>query len=516
MKRWNRLFDGTPAISDASLGLRAAGFAGNPARQIEILPSRLGRISVIDSCLTAILRLVSWLAFAGFKRRIIIDRTIVQHGAGHLFTYPVPSLEYLGDNDEDRQQSPLMLIEDGRSLGPAHSLHSDIVEGGCGRFSHYGVTLYFSSSDNTDPRINGRSYALSRTATILSFLAWLSGRLAARPWLPRPDLLRLIRRKAEQASFAARISLKWQDDKRHLPLTPDHWELYDIIHRFCWRELGEFPDLVNCRDYNDRIQWLKLFDQSEDQIRCSDKVRVRTYVQERIGEKYLVELFQTHDHFSSIDFDALPNAFVIKANNDSGTVIIVRDKSKLDRRAAEAQIESALKNHYGWRKGEWAYRYVRPKVLVEELLDAHKEHLPPDYKFYCSEGVVKVCRFISGRGESDTRDESLDAEGNDVGIRVNAHLKSGSDFEKPALWNEMIEVAQQLSRGHKFVRVDLFCTGNRVCVGEMTFWPGAGAYKLAGQVKLGNFLDFDRSTYRPPLTAAAKSVVGTENRLQEL
>jgi hypothetical protein len=263
------------------------------------------------------------------------------------------------------------------------------------------------------------------------------------------------------------------------------------------------------------MQWLKLFDQSNEIIRCTDKVQVRDYVRERIGKKYLVKLYLVHDHFSEIDFNALPKTFVIKANNNSGTVILVRDKSKLDYWAAGVQIEAALKRNYGWWQGEWAYSYVKPKVLVEELLEPHNQYPPPDYKFYCSEGVVKVCRFISGRGGPDSRDQSLDVDGNDLGIRVNSNLKRGSDFKKPELWSEMIQVAQQLSRGHKFVRVDLFCTGDRIYVGEMTFWPGAGAYRLAGQKELGKFLDFERSTHKPLVTASARSSVCTEHQIQE-
>jgi hypothetical protein len=173
----------------------------------------------------------------------------------------------------------------------------------------------------------------------------------------------------------ARIQLKWYQDSLHLPLTPGHRELYAIIHRLYWRELHGFPNLISCRDFNDKIQWLKLFDQSHEIVRCSDKILVRDFVRERVGEQYLVKLYQVCDHFTEIDFDALPDAFVIKANHDCGTVILVRDKAKLNRREAEARIESALKKLYGWEYGEWAYAYVKPRVLIEEFLEP--ENLTP-------------------------------------------------------------------------------------------------------------------------------------------
>mgnify|MGYP003612413019 FL=1 len=143
-------------------------------------------------------------------------------------------------------------------------------------------------------------------------------------------IIRWIDNKVCFAWIGARIYLKWLTDCRRLPLTSDHWELYQIIHRLYWKDLRDFPNLVNCRDFNDRMQWLKLFDQSEEIIRCSDKITVRDYVKERVGEKYLVELYQVCDHFSQINFKSLPKSFVIKTNHDSGSVILVRDKSKFD------------------------------------------------------------------------------------------------------------------------------------------------------------------------------------------
>ena len=309
-------------------------------------------------------------------------------------------------------------------------------------------------------------------------------------------ITRRARAVAEKALLAPRIAAKWHRDRRHLPLAHEQWELYEIIHRFGWRELGRFPNLIDCRDFNDRMQWLKLFDQREETIRCSDKVLVRNYIRERIGEKYLVKLYQVQNHFSAIDFDALPSAFVIKANHDSGTVILVRDRSDLDFNAAERRIDAALRRPYGWHKGEWAYSYIEPRVLIEELLEPHNEKPPPDYKFYCVNGVVKFCHYIYDRG-FDTKAQTIDPCGNDLAIELSTSLKLGRDFRKPPLWDEMLLVAHALSKGFKCVRVDLFCTNDRVYAGELTFWPRAGLYKGEGQEKLSLLLDFDRTTYKP-------------------
>lgn len=294
----------------------------------------------------------------------------------------------------------------------------------------------------------------------------------------------------------AKIMAKWRSDRRHLPLTPVHYELYKIIHRLCWRELHDFPNLINCRDFNDKIQWLKLFDQSPEIIRCSDKITVRDYVRDRVGDQYLVKLYQVHEHFSQIDFGALPNAFVIKTNHDSGTVILVRDKSMVDYRAAEARIEAALKRPYGWGKGEWAYAYIQPKVFVEEFIEPDSPKPPPDYKFYCINGIVRFVHYIYDRG-FDTKEQVLDPEGNDLATELYPSFKLGKGFKKPAVWNQMVSVAERLSRGFKCVRVDLFCSGDCIYAGEMTFWPMAGHYKGEGQKKMGKYLDFDRTTFKP-------------------
>lgn len=293
-----------------------------------------------------------------------------------------------------------------------------------------------------------------------------------------------------------RIEAKWRLDCRKLPLTPAHRELYNIIHRLYWRELRDFPNLVNCRDFNDRIQWLKLFDQDEKIVLCSDKIRVRDYICKKVGDKYLVKLYQVRDHFHEIDFETLPKAFVIKTNHDSGTVILVKDKTKLNYFGAKKKIESALLRPFGWYNGEWAYSFIIPKVFVEEFIEPNKLAPPADYKFYIIEGKMKFCHYISNRG-FQTMEQTIDITGEDLKTELYPSFKLSSTFEKPALWNEMIRVAEKVATGFKCVRVDLFFESGRIYVGEMTFWPMAGCYKGNGQKKIGRLLDFDRSTIKP-------------------
>ncbi len=204
-----------------------------------------------------------------------------------------------------------------------------------------------------------------------------------------------VRRRLGLLKLKLLLQRKWNRDCRYLPLTPAHRELYDNIHRKYWKKFGEFPNLVDCRGLNDRIQWLQLFAQDREIIRCADKISVRDYVREKIGDQYLVKLYQTHNHFGQIDFDALPNAFVIKTNHDAGTVFLVRNKAQIDKKVLKTRIEAALSKPFGWMKGEWVYSYIPPKVLVEELINPQDQKPPADYKFYCSEGKVKFITYMS-------------------------------------------------------------------------------------------------------------------------
>lgn len=255
---------------------------------------------------------------------------------------------------------------------------------------------------------------------------------------------------------------------------------------------------MNCRDFNDRIQWLKLFDQDPEIIRCSDKVTVRDYVSERVGPQYLTKLYQVHKRFDDIDFDSLPCAFVIKANHDSGTVILVKDKAQLDKSAAREQIDSALSRPYGWENGEWAYYYVKPRVLIEEYLNPESSNAPPDYKFYCVNGSIRFCHYIYDRGQ-DTKEQLLDPVGKTIDADLYPTFKLGSAFVKPPNWPEMIEIAERIADKYKCVRVDLYNVSGRIVLGELTFWPMAGLYKSEGQKKLGHLLDFDRKTFKKPI-----------------
>lgn len=301
-----------------------------------------------------------------------------------------------------------------------------------------------------------------------------------------------------KAALTAWIGAKWYRDKMSLPLTRDHWEIYDLIHRASWRRLEKLPNLRDPQDYNDRVQWLKLFDQREEMVRLGDKIAVRDYIREKTGDRYLSKLLQVCDSFEEIDFDRLPDRFVIKANNDSGNVVLVTDKAKLDKAEARQRMEFSLGRVYGWSGGEWHYAFMKPKLMVEEFLETGTDLPPADYRFHCVNGWV---RWIQNDipFEPKMKEVIVDPEGRPMKVHFSSHKIYSEEFTKPAQWEEMTKLAETLSTGWKYVRIDMFVCGNRLYAGEITFTPYAGFYKGEGQKVMGKLLDFEKTTFEPPV-----------------
>ncbi len=310
--------------------------------------------------------------------------------------------------------------------------------------------------------------------------------------------LNMIRKKSNNLKVLFAIRKKWKQDCLQLPLSTAHWELYSIIHRLCWRELGQFPDLVNCRGFNDRIQWLKLFDQDEKIIECTDKLKARKYISSRIGSSNFTQIYQVESRFEDLNINELPKSFVIKTNNDSGSYVLVLDKSNLDMEAAKDKIDYALSRMYGWNNAEWAYAYIKPYVFVEEFIEPESGSPPIDYRFHCVNGRVAWVQ-IDIPGTPKMSEVTVDPLGVPMGVHFSTHKIYSEKFVKPETWDEMLHMARKISHGWKYVRVDMFSTKKKIFVGEMTFYPYCGTYKGEGQMIMGRFLDFDRTTYKPLL-----------------
>lgn len=312
------------------------------------------------------------------------------------------------------------------------------------------------------------------------------------------ELARNYKRALVKNILKISVDIKWRKDRQYLPLTNDHKELYYIIHDSCWRRLKRFPDIVNCRDFNDKIQWLKLFDQRLDTITCVDKLAVRDFVARRVGSDCLTEVYQQGEDIEQINFGTLPDKFVLKNNHDCGSTLVVRNKNKIDCKNVVVKFRDALKRTYGWYDGEWPYSYVKPKVYAEEIIPSCSQSPPADYKFHCVDGKVKFIQYISDRGV-DTNETVVLPDGSVSCIHIDMSMKHGGVFDLPHNWHDLKNVAECLSSGFKFVRIDLYSTKNKVYFGEMTFFPAMGCYTGSGQATVSHYLDFNRDTYLPIL-----------------
>ena len=242
---------------------------------------------------------------------------------------------------------------------------------------------------------------------------------------------------------------------------------------------GQKLNLKNPLTYQDKLNWLKLYYRVPLHTKLVDKYAVREWVAEKIGEEYLVPLYGVYEQFEDIDFDKLPNQFVLKCTHDSGSVVICRDKQSFDMESAEKKIKKglALKQFYLTR--EWPYKNVKPRIICEKLLVQPNSDDLPDYKFFCFGGTVKFIFIYAGRNSNNVPKQCniYDRDFNFYHIQFNRHPSIFEPPIKPINFEKMVELAEVLSAGIPFVRVDFYNVKSKIYFGEMTFFP-SGARRI--------------------------------------
>ena len=257
--------------------------------------------------------------------------------------------------------------------------------------------------------------------------------------------------------------------------------------------MGRKLDLDNPKTFCEKLQWLKIHGREEIYTTMADKYLAKQFIAEKIGEKYIVPLLGVWDRFDDIDFDALPDKFVLKCNHDSGSAIICRDKTKLDKESARKILEKSLKTDYFILKREWPYKNIKRKIIAEEDLEDEPGVNLLDYKFFCLNGIPRVMYVIEGASDNPTEaffdmDQNyLDLEMEDPRPEIPPRL--------PDCFDEMKRLAAKLSEGVPFLRVDFFCVRGRLYVGELTFFHESGFGEIKPKEwdeKLGSMLDLSR------------------------
>lgn len=308
------------------------------------------------------------------------------------------------------------------------------------------------------------------------------------------------------------VSLKWSIDRRYLPLTGKHKYLYYQIHYRYMERLWSFPNLKTPNSFNEKIQWLKLFNQDEKMVIVSDKLRLKQYVSEVIGDGYCPEtIFVWENQDPENIIDGLPNKFVAKTNHDSGGVFIYEGQGINEFKKGLGLLKQRLETPYGINNGEFCYPLIESKIFIEEYLETEGEEIA-DYKFHCSKGKVLWLHFIANR--KTTPCETLLAYGSDELDYSLYFPKSEKTFKKPSNYDEMLRVAEKLSEDFDYVRVDLYSVKNRTYVGEMTCYPQGGFYTGLGQKRISKYFPLNMCYFKNPILSEkinSNSISGLRN-----
>ena len=242
-----------------------------------------------------------------------------------------------------------------------------------------------------------------------------------------------------------------------------------------WMKLHRKLNLKNPRRYTEKIQYYKLYYRNEKMPICVDQYRVREYLESKGLSNILVKLYGVYEKVEDIPFETLPNKFVLKTSNGSGTNIICRDKNKLSKEKILANVNKFLKQSSASAGREWAYAMGVPKVIIEELLEDHNslDGAIWDYKYLCFNGkpeyvVLDIDRFTNHKRNI------YDVEWIDQHVISDHPCIDDRTFEKPKNYERMVEIATKLSEDFPAVRVDLYNINGRIYFGELTFFPWSG------------------------------------------
>lgn len=253
---------------------------------------------------------------------------------------------------------------------------------------------------------------------------------------------------------------------------------------------GKKLNLKNPKTFCDKLNWLKLHDVHPEYTRLADKIAVREYLKEVLGEDICIPMLGTWEHYDDIDFDALPDQFVLKCNHDSGSVKIITDKSKIDHTELRKFFEGRLKVNSYVLAREYPYRDITPRIYAEMFMVPKGESDISDYKFLCFNGKPQVMFTITNR-QKDCRQDFFDMDFNHLPI-MGVYPNSSGNVSEPKKFEEMKALAGKLSQGMTFVRIDLYEINGNIYFGEFTHFDAGGFWPKKPEeweYKLGDLID---------------------------
>ena len=234
-------------------------------------------------------------------------------------------------------------------------------------------------------------------------------------------------------------------------------------------------NLNDPQTYNEKLNWLKLYYHNPLYTTLVDKVLVKEYVAKKIGREHVIPTLCHWDSFDEIDFDKLPNQFVLKTNHDSGGIVICKDKATFDKEAAKKKLMKSLKHDYYRFSKEWPYKNVKRQILAEQYMEDESGFELKDYKWFCFDGEAKILFIASDRQvkEVETKFDFFDVDFKHLPI-INGHPNAVLPIPKPNGFEKMKELAQILSNGLPHVRIDFYDVNGQIYFGEMTFYHNSG------------------------------------------
>ena len=245
------------------------------------------------------------------------------------------------------------------------------------------------------------------------------------------------------------------------------------IQIYYFAHFKKFCDLKEPSTYNEKLNWLKLHDHNPLYPTLVDKYEAKEYVARIIGNEYIIPTLGVWDTFDDIDFEKLPNQFVLKCTHDSEGLVIVKDKKKLDKNAAKEKIEAALKQNFYYIGREWPYKNVKPRIIAEQYMEDHVDGELRDYKFFCFDGEPKAMFIASDRASDHVKFDYYDLKFNHLDIKQK-YPHAQEALRKPVTFEKMIDFSKILSKGFPHVRVDFYEVDGHLYFGELTFYHFSG------------------------------------------
>lgn len=236
--------------------------------------------------------------------------------------------------------------------------------------------------------------------------------------------------------------------------------------------LGYRLNLDNPKTFNEKLQWLKINYRRPEMTQMVDKYEAKEFARKIIGDEYIVKNYGVWDSFDDIDFENLPEKFVLKTTHDQGGVVIIKDKNNFDKQAARKKLQKHLKVKHYYLTREWPYKDVKPRILAEEVLFDGEKSQPNDYKFYCFNGEPKVMLVATERSKK-AKFNYFDMDFNSVDLQQGGE-RSDKAITEPQGFRKMIELSKKLSKGLPHVRADFYDIDGNVYFGEMTFFDSGG------------------------------------------